>query len=243
MTLSTPAFSLREVIQRRDGITALDSVSVDVPDGRITALIGPSGAGKSALLRLLNRLDDPVAGEIRYRGQPIDEIPVRALRRRVGFVFQTPVAFPGTVRDNLALAASIAEVPAAEIDGRVDDNVKLADIDRELLDRPADRLSGGQLQRVAIARALMTGPETLLMDEPTAALDPETADTLGRTIARLSAERGLTVVMASHRIAEAKQLAGYAVLLDKGKVVEAGPASDLFESSHTRLRAFLSKVG
>ncbi len=243
MTLSTPAFSLREVMQRRDGITALDNVSVDVPDGRITALIGPSGAGKSALLRLLNRLDDPTSGEIHYRGEPIDAIPVRLLRRRVGFVFQTPVAFRGTVRDNLVEAATIAEVPEAEVGPRIDEAVTLADIDGDLLDRPADRLSGGQLQRVSIARTLMTAPESLLMDEPTASLDPETADTLGRTIAQLSAERGLTVVMASHRIAEAKQLAGYAVMLDKGKVVEAGPASELFQSSHPRLRAFLSKVG
>ena len=99
------------------------------------------------------------------------------------------------------------------------------------------------MQRVNIARALMTGPETLLMDEPTASLDPETADTIGHTIACLSSQHGLTVVMASHRIAEAKELAGYAVMLDKGAVVEAGPASDLFQSSHPRLRAFLSGVG
>ena len=242
MDSSAPAFTLREVIQRRDGITALDDVSVDVPDGRITALIGPSGAGKSALLRLLNRLDDPVDGEIRYCGRPIGEIPVRALRRRVGFVFQAPVAFPGTVRDNLVLAASIADVPANETTGLIDDSMKLADIDEELLDRPADRLSGGQLQRVAIARALMTGPETLLMDEPTAALDPETAAILGQTIARLTEERGLTVVMATHRLVEARSLCPHVVMLDKGRVVEAGPAAELFESSHPRLRAFLNRV-
>ena len=243
MINSPPAFRLRHVRQVKDGITALDDVSVEIPQGQITVLIGPSGAGKSALLRLLNRLDDPVAGETNYRGQPIVDIPVRTLRRRVGFVFQTPVAFPGTVRDNLALAASIAEVPADEIGGRITESARLADIDGELLDRPADRLSGGQLQRVNIARALMTGPETLLMDEPTASLDPETAATLGQTIACLSSQRGLTVVMASHRIAEVKHLAGHAVMLDKGKVVEAGPATQLFESSHPRLRAFLSRVG
>jgi len=239
----SPAFTLHQVEQVKAGITALDDVTIEIPQGQITALIGPSGAGKSALLRLLNRLDDPTAGEIRYRGQPMVDLPVRTLRRRVGFVFQTPVAFPGTVRDNLALAAAIAEVPAAEIDGRITESARLADIDYELFDRPADRLSGGQLQRVTIARALMTGPETLLLDEPTASLDPETAATLGQTIACLSSQRGLTVVMASHRIAEAKELAGYAVMLDKGMVVEAGPATELFESSHPRLRAFLSRVG
>lgn len=239
----SPAFTLHQVEQVKAGITALDDVTIEIPQGQITALIGPSGAGKSALLRLLNRLDDPTAGEIRYRGQPMVDLPVRTLRRRVGFVFQTPVAFPGTVRDNLTIAASIAEVPAAEIDGRITESARLADIDYELFDRPADRLSGGQLQRVTIARALMTGPETLLLDEPTASLDPETAATLGQTIACLSSQRGLTVVMASHRIAEAKELAGYAVMLDKGMVVEAGPATELFESSHPRLRAFLSRVG
>lgn len=243
MTGSTAAFLVRRVGQIKGGVTALDDVSVEIPQGRITALIGPSGAGKSALLRLLNRLDDPVTGDIHYRGQEISEIPVRTLRRRVGFVFQAPVAFPGTVRDNLALAAAIAEVPADEVDGRIADSARLADVDGELLDRPADRLSGGQLQRVNIARALMTGPETLLMDEPTASLDPETAVGMGQTIACLSSERGLTVVMASHRIAEARQMAGYAVMLDKGNVVEAGPASELFQSSHPRLRAFLNKVG
>ena len=243
MTNSTATFQLSHVAQIKGGVTALDDVSIEIPPEQITALIGPSGAGKSALLRLLNRLDDPTAGEIRYRGQPIVDIPVRTLRYRVGFVFQNPVAFPGTVRDNLALAASIAEVPADEVDGRITRSARLADVDGELLDRPADRLSGGQLQRVNIARALTTGPETLLMDEPTASLDPETADTIGHTIACLSSQHGLTVVMASHRIAEAKELAGYAVMLDKGAVVEAGPASDLFQSSHPRLRAFLSGVG
>jgi ABC-type methionine transport system ATPase subunit len=243
MNISAPAFTLQQVEQIKAGITALAGVSIQIPQGQITALIGPSGAGKSALLRLLNRLDDPTDGEIQYRGQLIADIPVRSLRRQVGFVFQTPVAFPGTVRDNFTLAASIAEVPADEVDGRITSSARLADVDGELLDRPADRLSGGQLQRVNIARALMTGPETLLMDEPTASLDPETADTIGHTIACLSAQHGLTVVMASHRIAEARELAGYAVMLDKGTVVEAGPASDLFQSSHPRLRAFLSRVG
>ena len=97
----TAAFTLKGVRQVKDGITILDGVELDIPHGAITALVGPSGAGKTSLLRLLNRLDDPVSGEILYRAQPITHYPVQVLRRKVGFVFQKPVMFPGTVRDNL----------------------------------------------------------------------------------------------------------------------------------------------
>ena len=243
MDCSLPAFVLRGVRQERDGITALDDVNLEIPEGQTTAIIGPSAAGKSTLLRLLNRLDDPVAGEIRYRGHPIVQMPVSRLRRQVGFVFQTPVVFSGTVRDNLTVATEIAGVPSEQIEGRIAENLQLAEINGELLSRDASRLSVGQMQRVNIARALMTSPETLIMDEPTASLDPETAYKLGRTIARLSSELGLTVVVATHRLTAAKDVSSYVVMLDEGKVVEAGPAAELFEKpSHPRLRAFLDRA-
>jgi ABC-type sugar transport system ATPase subunit len=102
LSASLPAaFTLKGVYQMKAGITVVDDVEVDIPHGEIIALVGPSGAGKTSLLRLLNRLDDPVRGEILYRARPITHYPAQALRRQVGFVFQTPVMFPGTVRDNL----------------------------------------------------------------------------------------------------------------------------------------------
>jgi ABC-type methionine transport system ATPase subunit len=242
--MSSPAFTLHSVRQEKGSVRVLDEISLEIPSGEITALIGPSGAGKTALLRLLNRLDDPVTGEIRYRGEPIVDIPVMVLRRRVGFVFQTPVMFPGTVRDNLDAAAHIAGVQAEEIPGRKVESLRLAELDSALADRDASRLSGGEQQRANIARALMTMPETLLMDEPTASLDPETAEKLGWTVARLSAERGLTVMLATHRLTEAKAVCTYAVMLDEGRLVEAGPAVELFDkSSHPRIRSFLKCVG
>ncbi len=238
------AFTLSGVRQEKEGVRVLDDVSLEIPAGRISALIGPSGAGKSALLRLLNRLDDPVAGEIHYRGRPIVELPVSELRRQVGFAFQTPVVFPGTVRDNLCVAARIADVPAGEIAQRIAESLNLAEFDGDLAGRDAARLSVGQKQRVNIARALMTDPETLLLDEPTASLDPETAERLLCTIERLSRERGLTVVIATHRLTEAREVFSYAVMLDEGKVVEAGPSLDLFEkSSNPRIRSFLKRIG
>ena len=154
MNASSPAFTLRGVSQEQGGVTALEDVTLEIPTAQITALIGPSGAGKSALLRILNRLSDPVAGEICYRGRLITEFPVGDLRRRVGFVFQTPVVFPGTVRDNLVAAASIAGVPVGEIDAKISENLRLSEVDEDLADRDANRLSVGQKQRVNIARAV-----------------------------------------------------------------------------------------
>ena len=237
------AFVLHGVRQAHDDTSILHDIDLEIQRGQVTALIGPSGAGKSALLRLLNRLSDPVAGEIMYADRPIADYPIGELRCRVGFVFQTPVVFPGTVRDNLLVAAEIAGTPSDEIAPRMEESLRLAELDKDIVDRDATRLSVGQKQRVNIARALMTAPETLLMDEPTASLDPETADKLGRTIACLSAERGLTVVAATHRLAEARELSDHVIMLDAGRVVEAGPTAELFEkSSHPRLRAFLERV-
>lgn len=243
MHQSVAAFSLQGVSQSRNGVRALEDINLELPAGNVSTLIGPSGAGKSALLRLLNRLDDPVAGEIRYRGQSIVGMPVRTLRQRVGFVFQAPVPFTGTVRDNLVVAATIAGTQSADVASHIEKTLTLAGVDRSLLDRPADRLSGGQLQRVALARALMTHPETLVLDEPTAALDPEIAEELGKTIVQLSKDTGLTVVMATHRVHEARDISSYVVMLDRGHVVEAGAADQLFTSDHPRIRTFLSTVG
>ncbi len=237
------AFDLTDVCQQLDGTRILDRVNLQLPDREFSALIGPSGSGKTSLLRLLNRLDDPTSGTIRYRARPIAELPVREHRARVGFVFQTPVMFAGTVRDNLAVAAAIMSVPVPDVDNRMRESLSLAEVDLELLDRDAARLSVGQKQRVSIARTLMTAPETLLLDEPTASLDPETADRLMSTIKRLGAENGMTVVAATHRLSEAKKLSRYVVMLEHGTVVDAGPSAEMFErSEHPRIRSFLESM-
>ncbi len=237
-----PAFELRNVSQERGGVTALRNVSLAFPAGKVSALIGPSGSGKSALLRLLNRLDDPTAGRLYFQGTPLEQIDVRELRRRVGFVFQVPVPFDGSVRDNLTAAARLAAVDPGATEDRMRQAAELADLDPLLLDRPASRLSGGQVQRLTIARALMSSPEVLVMDEPTASLDPETAARVGQTVVRLSREGGITIIMATHRLKEAKAWCPFVAMLDQGAVVESGPSDQLFSSDHPRVRAFLSKV-
>jgi UDP-glucose/iron transport system ATP-binding protein len=243
LPLSTPlpaAFTLHGVSQVKAGITVLDGIEVDIPRGDIMALVGPSGAGKTSLLRLLNRLDDPVRGTILYRGRAITDYPVQALRRQVGFVFQTPVMFPGTVRDNLQVALALGGEHGHDADTRIADVMALAELDRALCDRAGDRLSGGQQQRVNLARTLLTSPDVLLMDEPTSALDPETAERLMETTRRLSREQHLTVVMVTHRLAEARRISDWTVVLERGRVVAHGRTGDIFErTTDPRLRAFL----
>jgi putative ABC transport system ATP-binding protein len=235
-----PAFHLHAVRQVRAGTRILDGVDLEFPQRRLTALVGPSGAGKTSLLRLLNRLDEPTGGMIEYRGQPLHELPVRQLRRRVGFVFQAPVMFAGTVRDNLREAVALAGHPVDDLESAMYEAMALAELEAELLDRDGDRLSLGQKQRANLARALMCGPEALLMDEPTSALDPETADRLMDTVRRMSAERALTIVMVTHRLAEAQRVSDLTVVLEAGRVLTVGPTPEVFaQTADPRLRAFL----
>lgn len=237
---TTPAFSLKNVRQVKQGNVVLDGIELEVKSGSITALIGPSGAGKTSLLRLLNRLDDPIEGRVFYRSRLIAEYPVRELRRRVGFVFQTPVMFPGSVRDNLQAAVVITGAATADSEKLIGEVLALAELDATLADRDGERLSIGQKQRVNIARALMTEPDVLLMDEPTSALDPETADRLMETVQRLGREKGLTVVMITHRLSEARRTSDAIVVMESGRVVEVGSPEQIFEqTTNPRIHEFL----
>ncbi|MCW3002692.1 MAG: pstB [Conexibacter sp.] len=189
----------------------LDDVSLVLPDGGITVLQGPSGSGKSTLLRLLNRLEAPDAGAVRYRGDDLAGRDVLAHRREVGMVFQVPVLFPGTVADNLAVAEP--EDPPAAL-------LERAGLPAAFLTRDAGTLSGGEAQRACLARALGTRPRVLLMDEPTSALDPE-ATLLIEQLARSLADEGVPIVLVSHDREQARRVGGRIIELDHGRVVTA----------------------
>ena len=245
MNDEAPLFALRRVSQHRGELTVLHDLSLDLPRGAITALVGPSGAGKTSLLRLLDRLDDPISGEVQFDGRPITSYPIRALRRRVGFVFQAPTMFPGTVMDNLEAARSVGgTVPVPATVSSAPDAIGVLDavgLSAAYAPRDATRLSGGEQQRVSLARTLMTSPEVLLLDEPTSALDPEVAEHLLATVARLSRERGLAVIMVTHRLAEARAISTHTVMLEAGRVVEAGPTDRLFAAATSaRTRTYLA---
>ena len=180
--------------------------SARIPAEGLTAIIGPSGAGKTTLLRLLNRLDDPDAGAVRLDGADVRTYDVLALRRRVQYVGQVPVTFPGTVADNLCAAG------AAEADhGALLERVGLPG---EVLRREADRLSVGEAQRLCLARSLAVGPEVLVLDEPTSALDSRSKAGVEALVAALAAD-GLTVVMVSHDQRQTEALADHVIELQK----------------------------
>jgi ABC-type methionine transport system ATPase subunit len=214
-------FTLRGVSQERRGLRVLDEIDLDIRAGCVTVLIGASGAGKTTLLRLLNRLEDPVSGEIRYGGRLLADHPVRELRRRVGMVFQTPVMFEGTVAANLRAAQEISRAAAGS--AQLHELLMLAGLDGAVLERRAAELSVGQQQRVCVARALAADPETLLLDEPTAALDAQSATQLLDTLRNLCNGPGLTVVMVTHRQAEARRIADRVVVLERGRIAAEGP--------------------
>lgn len=244
-SIAKPLFELKNIGQAKNDQIILDEINLEIHPEKLTTIIGPSGAGKTSLLRLLNRLDDPTSGEIFYDNHPITDLPVQKLRREIGFVFQTPVIFPGTVADNLKKALEFGDSPIANqesVEFLIREMLTLAEIDPSLAERDAARLSVGQKQRVNIARALMTLPEVLLMDEPTSALDPETADRLMKTVRhRLVNEKKLTVVMITHRLSEARRISDTTIFMEAGRVIEMGATKNIFENSgNPRVRRFLA---
>jgi ABC-type iron transport system FetAB ATPase subunit len=197
---------LEEVALARGSRTIARGISLELRGGELTALAGPSGAGKTSLLRAIVRLDEPAGGRVLVDGTDARELDPRALRRRVGLVAQAPVILPGTVRDNLAFALSAPEAPALAA------ALHATGLDGDAIDRDASRLSGGEAARVAIARALTRDPGALLLDEPTAALDPDATAAVERLLRDLAA-RGLALLVVTHDAAQAERLADHAVRL------------------------------
>ncbi len=205
----------------------LAEVNLEVPCGARWAVLGRSGAGKSTLLRLFNRMVDPSRGQVLVDGRPATELHPADLRRRVGLVFQEPAWLPGSARDNLLAASGLGLVTRKEAEARVERLLQLAGLGTELLGRGEDELSVGQRQRVMLGRALMSEPRALLLDEPTAALDPPTARALLDQVIRLNEEDHLTMVLVTHRLEDAHRFGTHTVVLDGGRVADAGPSAEV----------------
>lgn len=232
----------RGVWKRRGETDILKGVSLEVDEGEILAVIGPTGSGKTTLLRLLNLLDLPDEGKVFFDGIDVskDEKARFSARRRMAMVFQKPMIFNLSVEKNVSYGLRIRGVSGQARRDRVRSalrDVGLSGYEK----RRALSLSGGEAQRVALARALVTKPELLLLDEATANLDPRTAETIEDLIRR-AGEDGLSVVMATHDLDQARSLADGVAVLVGGEMVQMGSAAEIFERPESEVVARFVRV-
>jgi phosphate transport system ATP-binding protein len=233
---------------------ALNEVTFDIPDRRITAIIGPSGCGKSTLLRVFNRMYDLVPDARATGAAYLDDENVvttrqlLALRQRVGMVFQRPSPFPMSVRDNIAFAPKLLGWSQAQIRSAVEESLEraaLLDEVKDRLDQPATALSGGQQQRLAIARCIAVKPEVILMDEPCSALDPVATLKIEDLMATLT--RDFTIVIVTHNMQQAARVSDFTAFMlmnpdgRYGELIEFAPTADLFnQPQDERTEAYIT---
>jgi osmoprotectant transport system ATP-binding protein len=221
---------LEGVSKSHDGTTyTVRDVSFRVPPGQLLVLLGRAGCGKTTTLKMINRLIEPTAGEIRVDGRNVRDVDPVELRRGIGYVFQGIGLFPHlTVADNIAVVPRLLHWPAARVQARVEELLELVHLPpREYAARLPRQLSGGQQQRVGFARALAAGPPVMLLDEPFGALDPITRDELRHEFLQIQRRLGLTAVLVTHDMAEALVSADRIAVLDGGRLVQLGTPHDL----------------
>ena len=244
------AIEVKNLVKKFHGQTVLYGIDLEVNEGEVVAIVGPSGSGKTTLLRCINLLEHPESGSIRVGTITIDTAralsqqkgEIRQLRQHVGFVFQSFNLFPHrTVLENIIEGPVIVKGEAkAEAEARARELLAKVGLSGKETSYPK-RLSGGQQQRVAIARALAMRPDVILFDEPTSALDPELVGEVLSTIRQLAQEKR-TMVIVTHEMSFARDVADRAIFMDQGRIVEQGPAKTLFaDPQQPRTRQFLEK--
>ncbi len=243
--MSAPPIEIRDLHKYFGELEVLRGISTTIQHGEVVCLLGPSGSGKSTLLRCVNRLEEPTSGSILIEGEDItdEDADVDGLRTRIGMVFQQFNLFPHlTVLRNLRIAQR-------KVLGRdTDEATKIAEemLARvglsEKIDEHPSRLSGGQQQRVAIARALCMNPDMMLFDEPTSALDPELIGEV-LDVMRELAEAGMTMLVVTHEMGFALQVADRVIFMDEGVIVEEGPPREVLRNpQHQRTKKFLRAI-
>ena len=237
--MKDPVYRLESITKEYEGHCVLHVKELTVQRGEILVIVGPSSAGKSTLLRLLNFLEPPTGGRIRFlgaefgAGQPI----AISLRRRVTTVFQRPILLNRSVWDNVAYGLRLRG--RRHITSQVQEALEQVGL-KGLASRRARTLSGGEAQRVALARAMVLEPEVLLLDEPTANLDPYNVGLIEESVQALNRECGTTLVMVTHNVFQAHRLAHRVALLLEGRVVEVADVETFFQaSSDPRTAAFV----
>ncbi|MBR4102305.1 MAG: amino acid ABC transporter ATP-binding protein [Oscillospiraceae bacterium] len=237
---------VKELHKHFGDLHILKGITTKIEQGEKVVIIGPSGSGKSTFLRCLNRLEQPTGGQILFNGEDLTamkDAQLYAVRERMGMVFQHFHLFPHlTIKKNITLApVKLGLMTQAEADAKADvllTKVGLSD----KADQYPNQLSGGQKQRIAIARALAMNPEVMLFDEPTSALDPEMVGEVLELMREL-AEEGMTMVVVTHEMGFAREVASRVIFMDDGKIMEENEPQEFFTNpQNPRLKEFLSKV-
>ena len=236
---------LQQVSKSYGDARAADDLSLTIARGEFVVLIGASGSGKSTTLKMINRLVEHDRGRVLFQGAEIRSFRPEDIRRRMGYVIQSIGLFPHwTVARNIATVPELLHWPAPRIAARIDELLTLLGLEpAQYRGRYPHQLSGGQQQRVGVARALAADPEVLLMDEPFGALDPITRQSLQQEMARIHRASGKTIVLVTHDIDEALRLATRIVLLDHGRIVQAGtPAQLLAQPASAFVSEFIGRA-
>jgi tungstate transport system ATP-binding protein len=215
----------------------LENVNLLIQTGEILALLGPNGSGKSTILKILAFLENATSGEVKFQDEAVNAKNTERLRMHSTLVFQKTTLFDLSVRDNVAYGLKIRKVPKAEQDEAVREALRIVKLEG-FEKRSACKLSGGEQQRVAIARALVLKTKLLLLDEPTANLDPKNALIIEEVIATVNRELKTTIVLATHNMFQAKILPSRIALINDGKITEVGPPAEIFGKLSKNLASF-----
>lgn len=234
-------FEVEGVYKTYGSRTVLNISRLDFEKSKIYAILGPNGAGKTTLLRILNLLDEPSKGSIRFMGVDIGspQCDRFSLARQMCMVFQRPFMFRTTVYNNVAYGLKLRRIARAEVDKRVREAIDFVGLG-DFINHPGTRLSGGEIQRVALARALVLQPEVLLLDEPTANLDPHSVQIIEEIISNSHHQYGMSVIIVTHNLFQAKRMSDETILLVDGQIVEKGSTPEFFDHPQDeRTRQFL----
>jgi tungstate transport system ATP-binding protein len=218
---------LRNVTKVYGNLTAVDGITLQVSEAEILALLGPNGSGKSTLLKMLAIILQPSTGEVYFQGVQVNERNIEQMRMESTLVFQKTVLFTSSVYDNVAYGLKIRKLPKRAIEEEVHKAIELVRLEG-FEKRQAKKLSGGEQQRVALARALVLKTKLLLLDEPTANLDPKNASIVEEAIGTVNRERKTTVIIATHNMLQAKNLPTRIALIENGRIGEVGKPQEIF---------------
>ncbi len=235
-------FKFSDVSLNIGDMSILKDVSMEIKKGEFVAVIGASGAGKSSLLRMFNALTSPSSGSINFRGSPVDaDIP--SLRKNVGVLFQNPVVFEGSVRENVLIAGRWDQNIAQTLDHEILAFLAQVGLEDVGLDHNAKDLSGGEQQRLALARTLLNHPQVLLLDEPTSNLDPKLARSIMDQVEKLRKALDLTIIAVSHDHLLMRRYAKRVIILSAGEILGDGSFKALDKSQVFEEAGLLKQEG